>query len=223
MFVDERFHFDPAEPAFHLTATPRPVARAWDHLGQDATDAVRAVDGVYLDRCGRGLYQGVTGDHWVEVELGDVGLPDGPLWLLARGWIHPTDSSINYALEQGTHDSPRGLVLEVPDGKGGWKVGRDRLGFPAGKNKTILIRLDGIDGPGVSRRFRLRTNMEIFWDALQYASSPGPAPSRNAGRNAEKDFVADLARDWGTWATSSLNFPRSGDLSYHDTITRCFQ
>ena len=83
--------------------------------------------------------------------------------------MHPTDSSINYALEKGKHEKPHGLVLEVPDGKGGWKVGRPALGFPAGKNKTVVIRLDGIDGTGVSRRFRLRTNMEIYWDALHWA------------------------------------------------------
>ena len=34
--------------------------------------------------------------------------------------------------------------------------------------------------------------------------------------NAVKDFVADLARDWGNWAMLALSFPRSGDLSYHD-------
>jgi hypothetical protein len=100
------------------------------------------------------------------------------VWLLARGWIHPTDSSINFALAQGEHEAPRPLVLEVPDGQGGWKVGRPALGFPAGKNKTILVRLDGIVGPGVTRRFRLRTNMEIFWDALHYATGLDASQAR---------------------------------------------
>src|SRR5262249_55769973 len=104
-------------------------------------------------------------------DLGADAPTEGPLWLIARGWLHPTDSSINAAIEQGAHDRPSPLVLEIPDGKGGWKVGRPALGFPAGKNKTMLIRLDGIDGPKVSRRFRLRTNMEIFWDFLGYAQS----------------------------------------------------
>ena len=92
----------------------------------------------------------MTRDHWVEVDLGDDAPREGPVWLLAHGWIHPTDSSINVAIEQGKHDRPQALVLEVPDGKGGWKVGRPALGFPAGKNKTILVRLDGITGQGVS-------------------------------------------------------------------------
>jgi hypothetical protein len=83
--------------------------------------------------------------------------------------VHPTDSSINFALAKGKHDALHALVLEVPDGSGGWKVGRNDVGFPAGKKKTVMVRLDGIGGKGVARRFRLRTNMEIFWDALSYA------------------------------------------------------
>ncbi len=169
IFADERFFLTPTNPELFVTKPPRPVKQAWDHRGQDATDAVRTVDGHYLDRCGRGRFQGVTVDHWVEVDLGDDAPAKGPVFLIARGWLHPTDSSINVALEQGSHDLPRPLVLEIPDGKGGWKVGRPALGFPAGKDKTMLIRLDGIEGENVSRRFRLRTNMEIFWDYLGVA------------------------------------------------------
>ncbi len=105
---------------------------------------------------------------------------EGPVYLLAHGWIHPTDSSINRALEHAKHVQPMPLTLEVPDGKGGWKVGRPALGFPAGKNKTCVIRLDGIEGKGVSRRFRLRTNLEIFWDALHWRLGWMP---RGASRN----------------------------------------
>src|SRR5260221_2994717 len=95
VFVDERFALTPMTPQTYLTKAPRPVDIAWDHLGNDVTDVVKAVDGRYLDACGRGLFQGITSDHWVEVDLGDDAPREGPLWLLANGWIHPTDSSIN--------------------------------------------------------------------------------------------------------------------------------
>ena len=86
MLVDERFFMEPTEPAFHLTEPPRTVAAARDHLGQDAWQEISTVDGVYLDRCGRGVYQGLTQDHWVEVDLGPNAPDAGPLWLVARGW-----------------------------------------------------------------------------------------------------------------------------------------
>jgi hypothetical protein len=89
--------------------------------------------------------------------------------LLASGWIRPTDSSINVAISQGRHAPPQSLHLEVPDGQGGWVVAKTDLGFPAGKTKTIVIDLQGIWRPGTPRLVRLRTNMEIYWDALAWA------------------------------------------------------
>jgi tetratricopeptide (TPR) repeat protein len=174
MWVDERFFLTPTEPRLYWTKPPRPIARAVDDNDDDVTDVVRRIDGRYLDTFGRGKFQGVTRDHYVEVDLGDDAPKTGPVYLLAHGWIHPTDSSINAAIEQGNNDRPHGLVLEVPDGKGGWTVSRPALGFPAGKNKTIVIRLDDIPGQeGVAGRFRLRTNMEIYWDCLEYAEGIG--------------------------------------------------
>ena len=96
---------------------------------------------------------------------------DCPLWLVGEGWIHPTDSSINVAVGQGEQTKPQGLVLEVPTSGGGWEVARPTSGFPAGKNKTVLIDLDGVFRPGAARRFRLRTNLEIYWDSLAIAEA----------------------------------------------------
>ncbi len=76
--VDERFYLTPTPPRWIVTTPARPVARAWDHLGNDATDEVRAIDGKYLDRAGRGRFQGVTQDHWVELDLGAVRRPPAP-------------------------------------------------------------------------------------------------------------------------------------------------
>jgi tetratricopeptide (TPR) repeat protein len=169
IYVDERFAFPPPELAVYPTAPPQPVAHAWDDHGQEVTDSVRARDGRYLDTFGRGVYQGVAQDHYVELDLGQAIPASGPLWLLASGWIRPTDSSINVAISQGHHARPQSLRLEVPDGRGRWQVARANLGFPAGKSKTILIDLQGIWRPGTPRRLRLRTNMEIYWDALAWA------------------------------------------------------
>jgi tetratricopeptide (TPR) repeat protein len=169
MAVDERFAVPPPPLAVYPTQPPRPVARAWDDQGQEVTDVVRTSDGRYLDTFGRGTYQGVTREHYVDIDLGEDTPSTGPLWLLASGWIRPTDSSLNVAISQGRHAPPRGLRLEVPDGQGGWVMARANLGFPAGKTKTILLDLQGIWRPGTARLVRLRTNMEIYWDAFAWA------------------------------------------------------
>ena len=39
------------------------------------------LDGKYLDTFGRGQYQGVTRDHYVEIDLGDDAPVSGPLYL----------------------------------------------------------------------------------------------------------------------------------------------
>jgi len=80
------------------------------------------------------------------------------LLLVASGWIFPTDSSINVAISQGHHDPPRGLSLEVRDAHGRWVTARKNLGFPAGKNKTVIADLTG-KFLSADRRIRIRTNM----------------------------------------------------------------
>ncbi|HEY0786496.1 MAG TPA: FG-GAP-like repeat-containing protein [Acidobacteriaceae bacterium] len=174
VFTDERFDVPPVKLAITAVAEPQPVARAIDDQGHDVTATLSRLDGVYLDNFGRGQYQGVTRDHFVEVELPSTAPASGPLWLIARGWLHPSDSSINVALAQGSAAKPRWLSLEVPDGAGSWKIAKPNLGFPAGRNKICLIDLAGLFPPGVPRRLRLRTNLEIYWDSIEWAQgAPG--------------------------------------------------
>jgi hypothetical protein len=169
VFVDERFAVPP--PSLGVVATSRVngFAVARDDQGTDVLGIVGARDDRHLDFAGRGRYQGVTREHYIELELPADAPRSGPLWLIAQGWIHPTDSSINVALGQGGHDAPRGLSLEVADAKGHFTTVRPALGFPAGKDKTILIDLAGIFPPSGPRLLRLRTNLEIFWDRLGWS------------------------------------------------------
>jgi Tfp pilus assembly protein PilF len=189
IFVDERTAR--AAPALKVYALepPRPFAAASGTEGQDVAELVRTRDGRHLDDFGRGTHQGVTRDHFVELELPADAPADKPLWLVAHGWLHPTDASINVAVSQGGHAPPRGLSLEVADGRGGWVVVKPDLGFPAGKNKTILVDLEDVFRPGAPRRLRLRTNMEIFWDALAWAAG---ADETDVRRTRLAPDVADL-------------------------------
>ena len=64
IYVDERFVIPPQKLAFTTVATPHPIARATDDLGNDATELVSKLDGRALDTFGRGQYQGITRDHY---------------------------------------------------------------------------------------------------------------------------------------------------------------
>jgi tetratricopeptide (TPR) repeat protein len=169
VFVDERFVIPPVKLAITTVATPHKIAHAWDDAGRDVTDVVNTLDERYLDTFGRGRYQGVTRDHYVEIDLGDDVPQAAPLYLIAQGWMHPTDSSINVAISQGQEVRAKPLSLEVPDGRGGWLVAAPNLGFPAGRKKICLFDLTHVFRPGTPRRLRLRTNLEIYWDAFAWA------------------------------------------------------
>ena len=189
IFVDERFVVPPAKLAITTVEKPHGVARATDDAGRDVTEVVAALDGNYLDGFARGQYQGVAREHFVEVDLGEDSPTSGPLWLIAKGWMHPSDSSVNVAITQGQHEHARVLSLEVPDGRGGWMVARENLGFPAGRKKTCLIDLAGIFRPGTPRKVRLRTNMEIYWDEITWARGVERAPIKTTRLEAQR---ADL-------------------------------
>jgi tetratricopeptide (TPR) repeat protein len=169
VFVDERF----AIPAPALKVIPTgPVqsfASVHDDRGRDVSDLANARDSRHIDFAGRGRYQGITRPHYVEIELPDAAPRTGPLWLIAQGWVHPTDSSINVAVGQGAQVGPEGLSLHVADRTGQFHLVRAGLGFPSGKDKTVLIDLTGLLPATGPRRVRLATNLEIFWDRLGWA------------------------------------------------------
>ena len=172
VFVDERFAFPPPELAVRVTGPLRPIVAATDDRGRDVSGIVRERDEQYLDYFGRGRYQGITRDHYVEIEL-DQDMPEAS-WLVAAGWIRPTDSSINVAISHGTQPPPRGLRLEVQQPDGSWLVAHGNLGFPSGKSKTVLIDLEGIPFAEGPRRLRLHTNLEVYWDFLAHAEKMSP-------------------------------------------------
>lgn len=170
IWVDERFSRTPPPHRVYLTGPLQPIARATDDLGSDVSELLRERDGRHLDTFGRGVFQGVTRDHYVEVELPANAPRTGPVYLICQGWIHPTDSSINVALGHSGYPPPKGIALETPDAQGRWSAARPDLGFPEGKVKTILIDLNGVFKPGAPRKLRLRTNLEVYWDAIRWAA-----------------------------------------------------
>ncbi len=169
VFVDERFAVPAPKLAAVVTGPLQELAAVRDDRGADVAAVVKERDDRNLDFAGRGAYQGVTRGHFVEMELPESAPRRGPLYLVAQGWIHPTDSSVNVALGQGSREKPRGLSLWVADAGGRFREVRSGLGFPAGKDKTILLDLAGLFPARGARRLRLATNLEIYWDRLAWA------------------------------------------------------
>lgn len=189
IFVDERFVVPPLQLGFTTVSTPRKLARAIDDNGQDVTSIVSSLDQKALDSFGRGQFQGLTRDHYLEVDLGEEAPKSGPLYLIAHGSIHDTESSVNVAITQGSRWKARSLSLEVPDGKGGWVEAQSNLGFPAGRKKTILFNLTDVFKGDTPRKARIRTNLEIYWDMIEWAVG---APNAAVKTQELKPSLADL-------------------------------
>lgn len=214
IFTDERFVVPAVKPRVIAVEKPHKIARALDDQGNDVTGIVRNLDGKYLDTFGRGQYQGITRDHYVEVDLGDNIPAKGPLYLIAKGWLHPSDSSVNVAIGQGGHEPERALSLEVPDGRGGWIVARPNLGFPAGRKKICVIVITGLLRPGTSHVLRLRTNLEIYWDSIEWAQGRPEARLRVTKLMA---VSADL--HYRGYSTIDQATPSSPELPDYEKLT----
>ena len=233
IFTDERFVVPAVKPAITTVATPQPILRAMDDNGNDVTETLRSLDGRYLDNFGRGQYQGVTREHYVEIDLGENISANGPLYLIAKGWLHPSDSSINVAIGQGHHETPKPLSLEVMDKNGAWHVAKANLGFPAGREKICLIDLTGIFSPSAPHKLRLRTDLEVYWDQIQWARglpdaqikvtaiAPASADLHYRGyslihqANASSPEIPDynhLAATTQTWRDLTGYYTRYGDV-----------
>lgn len=100
VFVDERFV--PPGPVnlkvFNVGTRYVPLS-ATDEHGRDVLPALRERDDVYVSNLKPLQYQGVVESHDLVLDLGDVA-GGRDTFLFLRGWIYPTDASINVALGQ---------------------------------------------------------------------------------------------------------------------------
>jgi hypothetical protein len=133
IYVDERVADPPAPLKLYVTGEPRNFASAKDDAGRDVSGVIQRVDAKYLNSFGVGQYQGLTRDHWVELELPEDAPRTGPLYLIGDGFLHPWDDTITMARTQGSGPAPQDLSIEVPDRTGHWLTARNRLGIPAGR------------------------------------------------------------------------------------------
>ena len=188
VFVDERF-IPPGPVTMKLFQTTRrqlPLS-AVDERGNDVLPALREIDDVYVSNFTPTQYQGVVEPHELILDLGsEAGARDTFLFL--RGWIYPTDASINVAMSQQASSSSAPHSLEVRDANGKWRTVIVNIGFPSGKDKTIVIDLAG-KFPTADHHVRIRTSMQIYWDHAFVAKT---LPANSVRTTTLAPVAADL-------------------------------
>jgi hypothetical protein len=174
VFVDERFvPPGPVKLRVYQVGTRQAPLSAVDERGNDVLPALLASDDVYVSNMTPTRYQGVVEPHELILDLGDnAGRPETYLFL--RGWIYPTDASINVSLGQQSAIKVVAPSLEVRDARGQWRAAAD-IGFPSGKDKTIVVDLAG-KFPTPDHHVRIRTNMQIYWDQAFVATEATESP-----------------------------------------------
>jgi len=175
VFVPEQFSPPPfpGNKLFQVKEKHSPLS-AKDSQGNDVLSDIAEKDDRYLSDFKPDKYQGVTELHDLILEPGQVGNSKN-LFLFLNGWIFPTDASINVALSQSDNLKVIRPFLQVINKKGEWETVIENLGFPMGKDKTVIADLTDKFLSG-DHRIRIRTNMEIYWDYIFFSSNVSKAP-----------------------------------------------
>jgi Flp pilus assembly protein TadD len=231
VFVDERFPPPGGSGLRPFQAVDLwPPVSATDERGTDLLPALRRHDDAYVANLTPTRYQGVVEPHDLILDLGDPAGRLGAL-LFLRGWIYPSDASINVALSQA------GIVtrppsLEVRDAHGRWVTAIPNIGFPSGKDKTVIVDLAG-RFPTSDHHVRIRTNLQIYWDQVFVAHEAPTSPMhlttltpasadlhyrgfsrmyRRGGRYGPHWFAYDDVSRESPWRTIEGAFTRFGDV-----------
>ena len=158
---------DLAEFKIHTVRERRFPLSASDQRGTDLRESLRSCDGRFVKAFEQRVRQGLTPEHYLELDLGDLGSPP-QVTLFLTGWILPTDTSLNIAfLQDPETDGPRMPSVWVPDQDGQWKETVAFMGFPGGKTKTIAVDLTHAF-LAQDYRVRIKTTAEIYWDEVFY-------------------------------------------------------
>jgi Tfp pilus assembly protein PilF len=162
---DERFLDDPPFASGRVVAsqaTRLPVG-AWDGEGRDALENLSRRDHKFAAGFTPSPYDGFANLHALTLDLGEV-KPNAPLRLLMTGYVNYFSATSLYAAWQaGVKPISPHVEAQLPDGR--WKTIPGEAGFPAGLERTIVVDLSGKLPPG-TKRIRLQTNLEIYWDQV---------------------------------------------------------
>ncbi len=169
---DERFLDNPpfASGRVVASADTRLPQGAWDGEGRDVLDRLSRRDHVFASGFKALPYDGFANLHALTLDLGEIEA-NAPLRLLMTGYVNYFSATSLYAAWQaGLKEIPPYVEAELPDGT--WRRIAGDAGFPAGLERTIVVDLTG-KLPAGTRRIRLMTNLQIYWDQVLIDQSTG--------------------------------------------------
>ncbi len=162
-----------AAPMIHTVQRPRRPVAARDTYGRDVLDHVVTRDNHYTKTFERRLAQGLTEEHFLELDLGDFPVTKN-VTLFLTGWMYPGSTSLSVQHSQNPDmPTPRPPALYAPDATGEWREVRSFMGFPGGKTKTIAVDLSELFS-GDDHRLRIVSTMELFWDSVFFTVNEPP-------------------------------------------------
>ncbi len=160
---NEYFASNPPYPSFKVVFSrdARPPAAVRDERGHNLLPRLLAHR--YIGDLTLLSFPGFTQPHSLELDLGEP-YRGGPLWLLMHGEIEYFTATGMYAADQAGL-KPIAPYVEALDANGRWVRVVEDLGFPAGGPRTMTADLTG-KLPAGTRRIRISTNLEIYWDSI---------------------------------------------------------
>ena len=179
-------------------------ARRATTAGATSSTSSRARDDRHLDFAGRGAYQGITRDHYVELELPDDAPRSGPLWLIGAG-LGASDRQLDQrrASRRARTRRRAGLSLQVADA---------RRPLPRGARGPRLPVGQGQDGAARSRR-RVPASERAAAPAPRHESRDLLGSPRLGGRAARR---ARRRRAASTLASADLRYRGYSVTEQHD-------
>ena len=214
VYINETFIPPPYPPfrTYNVSKKYLPLS-AVDQAGNDMREAVLAKDQTHTKHLTAGAFQGITELHDLILDFGNLTRPDS-IFLFLQGWLFPTDASINVNISQSNTTNLIFPKLQVINAAGIWETVIDNLGFPKGKNKTMIVDLtDKFIVPDY--RVRIRTNMQIFWDHIFIATE---VTNRDLGMISLQPVFADLHyRGFSALSRKDFSSPHLPD--YYDVTT----
>jgi hypothetical protein len=207
---EERFLDNPPFASGRVVASAgaRLPVGAWDGEGRDVLDRLSRRDHVFASGFKVLPYDGFANLHALTLDLGEI-KPNAPLRLLMTGYVNYFSATSLYgAWQAGLKEIPPYVEAQLSDGS--WQRIPGAAGFPAGLERTIVVDLTG-KLPAGTRRIRLMTNLQIYWDQVLVDQTAGEDADEET-RTTEIPLASAMLHFRGY--PKQLDGASSGDLNY---------